>query len=69
LSREYEINYLKEHGYEADFTKMEYSINAGLWGTSVGGKETLKSETNLSRTCLSKPTYETETSKQIKLGS
>ena len=27
LTREYEINYLKEHGYEADFTKLEYSIN------------------------------------------
>lgn len=47
LTREYEINYLKEHGYEADFTKMEYSINKGLWGTSIGGKETLKSELTL----------------------
>jgi argininosuccinate synthase len=47
LTREYEINYLKEHGFEADFKKMEYSINAGLWGTSVGGKETLKSEKTL----------------------
>ena len=37
LSREYEINYLKQHGFEADFKKMEYSINKGLWGTSVGG--------------------------------
>ncbi len=47
LTREYEINYLKQHGYEADFVKMEYSINKGLWGTSVGGKETLKSELTL----------------------
>src|SRR5574344_2930981 len=47
LTREYEINYLKEHGFEADFKKMEYSINAGLWGTSIGGKETLKSEQTL----------------------
>jgi argininosuccinate synthase len=47
LTREYEINYLKEHGFEADFTKMEYSINKGLWGTSIGGKETLKSEQTL----------------------
>ncbi|MDR1679148.1 MAG: argininosuccinate synthase [Prevotellaceae bacterium] len=47
LTREYEINYLKERGYEADFTKMEYSINAGLWGTSIGGKETLKSDQTL----------------------
>lgn len=47
LTREYEINYLKEHGYVADFVKMEYSINKGLWGTSVGGKETLHSEQTL----------------------
>ena len=47
LTREYEINYLKENGYEADFTKLEYSINKGVWGTSVGGKETLCSATNL----------------------
>lgn len=47
LTREYEINYLKDHGYEADFKKMEYSINKGLWGTSIGGKETLHSETTL----------------------
>lgn len=47
LTRENEINYLKEHGFEADFKKMEYSINKGLWGTSIGGKETLKSEQTL----------------------
>jgi argininosuccinate synthase len=47
LTREYEINYLRDHGYVADFAKMEYSINKGLWGTSIGGKETLKSEETL----------------------
>jgi argininosuccinate synthase len=47
LTREYEINYLRDHGFEADFKKMEYSINKGLWGTSIGGKETLKSEQTL----------------------
>lgn len=47
LTREYEIDYLKKHGFVADFTKMEYSINKGLWGTSIGGKETLKSEQTL----------------------
>jgi argininosuccinate synthase len=47
LTREYEINYLKEHGYVADFKKLEYSINKGLWGTSIGGKETLHSEQTL----------------------
>ena len=47
LTREYEINYLKQCGFEADFTKLEYSINKGLWGTSIGGKETLRSEQTL----------------------
>lgn len=47
LTREFEIDYLKKHGFQADFKKMEYSINKGLWGTSVGGKETLKSELTL----------------------
>jgi len=43
LSRETEIAYLKKHGVTAEFEKMEYSINAGIWGTSIGGKETLTS--------------------------
>lgn len=47
LTRDYEIDYLKRHGYEANFTKLEYSINKGLWGTSIGGKETLCSEKTL----------------------
>ena len=47
LTREYEIDYLRRHGFQADFKKMEYSINKGLWGTSIGGKETLHSEQTL----------------------
>lgn len=47
LSREEEIAYLKAHGVSYDWKKMEYSINKGVWGTSVGGKETLNSYTNL----------------------
>ena len=47
LSRQEEIDYLKEHGVVADWKKMEYSINKGLWGTSIGGKETLTSEKTL----------------------
>jgi argininosuccinate synthase len=43
LSREEEIEYLKQHGVEYDFVKAQYSINKGIWGTSVGGKETLTS--------------------------
>jgi argininosuccinate synthase len=43
LSREEEIEYLKDAGVEMNFEKATYSINKGLWGTSVGGKETLLS--------------------------
>ncbi len=43
LSREEEIAYLKSKGVEMNFEKAMYSINKGLWGTSVGGKETLNS--------------------------
>ena len=43
LSREQEIEYLKSKGVVMNFEKAVYSINKGLWGTSVGGKETLLS--------------------------
>ncbi len=44
LSREAEIEYLKKKGVDMNFEKAMYSINKGLWGTSVGGKETLSSK-------------------------
>lgn len=47
LSREAEIEYLRNLGVERDWSKMEYSINKGLWGTSIGGKETLTSDNTL----------------------
>ena len=43
LSRQQEIDYLKEKGFDFTWEKSKYSINQGLWGTSVGGVETLKS--------------------------
>ena len=43
LSREAEIEYLKNKGVDQEWHKAAYSINKGLWGTSVGGKETLTS--------------------------
>lgn len=43
LSREAEIDYLKKRGVSMNFEKAAYSINKGLWGTSVGGRETLGS--------------------------
>ncbi len=44
LSREEEISYLQSKGVAMNFEKAAYSINKGLWGTSVGGKETLHSK-------------------------
>lgn len=43
LSREAEIDYLRAAGLEFNSEKARYSINKGLWGTSVGGRETLQS--------------------------
>ncbi|MEN8157665.1 MAG: argininosuccinate synthase [Bacteroidota bacterium] len=47
ISREDEIDYLKKEGVDMNWSKLEYSINQGLWGTSVGGKETLTSDGEL----------------------
>ncbi len=47
LSRNQEIEFLKKYGVEEDFEKMQYSVNQGIWGTSVGGKETLTSSKGL----------------------
>jgi argininosuccinate synthase len=60
LSRADEINFLKEHGVEMDFARAQYSINKGLWGTSVGGKETLTSSKNLPENAWPTPVTETE---------
>ena len=57
LSREAEIDYLKQHGFEIDAKKAAYSINKGIWGTSVGGKETLTSHQT-----LPEPAYPTQLS-------
>lgn len=47
LSRQEEIEYLKEHGVDYPWSKAKYSINKGIWGTSVGGVETLTSNQGL----------------------
>ena len=41
LSRKEEVDYLNSHGYYADFTKLKYSYNVGIWGTSICGGEIL----------------------------
>ncbi|NHE57450.1 argininosuccinate synthase [Cyclobacterium plantarum] len=58
LSREEEINFLKKHGVSMNFEKAAYSINKGIWGTSVGGKETLSSDQ-----ALPEEAYPTQVSK------
>ena len=66
ISRQEEIEYLKKHGVSMNFEKAAYSINKGIWGTSVGGKETLTSSEFLSESAW--PTQVTETEpKEIKL--
>lgn len=66
LSREAEIDFLKSHDVVYDFVKAAYSVNKGIWGTSVGGKETLTSHQNLPEDAWPTPVTETE-SKDITL--
>lgn len=61
LSREEEIEYLKKHGVDMNFEKAKYSINKGIWGTSVGGKETLTSNLGLPEDAWPTPMTETGT--------
>lgn len=66
LSREQEIEFLKKKGVDMNFDKAMYSINKGLWGTSVGGKETLSSKGVLPEEAW--PTQVTKTgSEEVKL--
>ncbi len=44
FTRQYEIEYLQSHGFDFTWEKAKYSINQGLWGTSIGGVETLSSD-------------------------
>ncbi|WP_392469863.1 argininosuccinate synthase [Sphingobacterium cellulitidis] len=60
LSREAEIDYLNSHGVEYSADKAKYSINKGLWGTSVGGAETLTSNEYLPESAWPTPVTSTE---------
>lgn len=62
LSREAEIEYLAKHGFPYSEEKAKYSINKGLWGTSVGGAETLTSNQYLPESAW--PTAVTSTESQ-----
>ena len=59
LSRQEEIDYLNAHGFSADFTKLKYSYNVGIWGTSICGGEILDSKQGLPESAyLKHPTKE-----------
>ncbi len=67
LSREAEIDYLKSQGVDMNFEKSQYSVNKGLWGTSVGGKETLNSNGMLPEEAWPTQVTKTET-ENVELG-
>ncbi|OPZ28165.1 MAG: Argininosuccinate synthase [Bacteroidetes bacterium ADurb.BinA174] len=67
LSRQQEIDYLKNKGFDFSWEKSKYSINQGLWGTSVGGVETLKSSGILPEVAYPSQVKEDEP-KRIKIG-
>jgi argininosuccinate synthase len=66
LSRQEEIDYLKKHCVSMNFEKAAYSVNKGIWGTSVGGKETLTSSDYLPEEAWPTPVTENEP-KEVKL--
>ena len=65
LSREDEIKYLKEQGINLSWEKAQYSINQGLWGTSVGGSETLTSHQTLPDSAYPSPLTKNQPTKII----
>ena len=66
LSRQEEIDYLKANGFSADFTKLKYSYNVGIWGTSICGGEILDSAQGLPETAYLKHCTK-EGSEQLRL--
>ncbi len=60
LSRQAEIEYLQKQGFEMSWEKARYSINKGIWGTSVGGVETLTSREALPGTAYPSQLRQTE---------
>ncbi len=66
LSRQEEVEYLKKNGFEWSESKGKYSINQGIWGTSVGGAETLTSHQSLPEEAYPSP-LKREDSEEISL--
>ncbi len=66
LTRQFEVDYLNKNGFKADFTKLKYSYNVGLWGTSICGGEILDSAQGLPDTAYLKQ-VEKDGEEQIKI--
>lgn len=67
LTRKFEVDYLNEHGFKADFAKLKYSYNVGLWGTSICGGEILDSKKGLPESAYLKQVTKTG-SETIEIG-
>jgi argininosuccinate synthase len=67
LSRQEEVDYLNKNGFSADFTKLKYSYNVGIWGTSICGGEILDSTQGLPESAYLKHPTKSEP-EQLKLG-
>ena len=67
LTRKFEVDYLNEHGFKADFAKLKYSYNVGLWGTSICGGEILDSKQGLPESAYLKQVTKTG-SETIEIG-
>ena len=59
LSRQEEVDYLNAHGFKADFTRLKYSYNVGIWGTSICGGEILDSKQGLPESAYLKQVVKT----------
>jgi argininosuccinate synthase len=67
LTRQEEIDYLNKHGFKADFAKLKYSYNVGIWGTSICGGEILDSAQGLPESAYLKKVTK-QGSEQLRLG-
>ena len=67
LSRKEEVDYLNEHGFFADFTKLKYSYNVGIWGTSICGGEILDPTQGLPEEAYLKHVTATDEEAELKI--
>lgn len=67
LTRQFEVDYLNKNGFAADFKKLKYSYNVGLWGTSICGGEILDSKQGLPESAYLKQVVK-DGSESIRIG-